>query len=72
MESDYMVGSSEEWRAYVELSMKKHLTTDTRPVRERLLDYAMRGTEAPETLSPSEIKQIAFALSLYLSLDEKG
>ena len=66
-----MVGSSEEWRALIENSMKTQPSDDSRPVHDRLFDYAMRGTEAPETLTPSEIKQIAFALSLYLSLDEK-
>ena len=64
-----MEGSSEDWRALIENSMKS--SDDSRPVHDRLFDFAMRGTEAPETLTPSEIRQIAFALSLYLSLDEK-
>ena len=43
---------------------------DSRAVSERLTDFAKRGTDAPETLTADEIRQVCFALSLYL--DEIG
>ena len=64
-----MDGKPEKAQRTVDLTAIPHPANDSRPVMERLRDYAARGVDAPESLSAVEIKQIAFALSLYLAED---
>ena len=60
----------EKQRKRVDLSLVPGAANDSYQVYDRLRDWSARGTDAPETLSHAEIKQVCFALSLYLSLDE--
>ena len=45
---------------------------DSRDVLERLADFAQRGADAPESLTPYEIRQVSFALSLFIATREKS
>ena len=64
-----MNGKPEKAMANVDLTALSQPANDSRPVFERLRDYASRGTDSPESLSLTEIRQIAFALSLYLEVE---
>ena len=57
--------SFERVRAAIERKFVKQ--SDPRPVTERLLDYAYRGMEAPESMSLEEIQQVSFALFALLT-----
>ena len=61
-----MDGTKGKARLGVDLTAVQQPANDSRPVFERLRDYASRGADAPESLSLVEVRQIAFALSLYL------
>ena len=54
----------------VDLSVLPKPANDSYPVFERLKAYAKRGTDSPESLSLYEIRQVSFALTLYLDFDE--
>ena len=62
----------EEQQARIETMIKQLGLNegDPRPVQERLLDYAARGMEAPESLSLREITQICYALYVHYKLNE--
>lgn len=66
-----MAGQVRELQRAVDLHLVPADSDDPRPVFERLWDYANRGTDSPESLSLYEIRQLAFALSLYLATHEK-
>ena len=54
----------------VDLHLIPQQPDDPRPIIDRLRDYVDRGTNAPESLSLYEIRQVSFALSLYLETHE--
>lgn len=64
-----MVEKTEKAHTNVDLTSLPRPANDSRPVFERLIDYATRGTDSPESLSLAEIRQIAFALTLYLTAE---
>ncbi|MCX8254650.1 protein of unknown function [Beijerinckiaceae bacterium RH AL1] len=51
----------------INLKLIPHYSDDPRPVLVRLADYCARGTDSPESLNLYEIRQVSFALSLYLA-----
>ena len=60
----------EERKNYVDQSRVPEAANDSYHLFERLKKWSALGINNPEALSPAEIGQISFALSLYLAADE--
>ena len=66
------VEEKREIEASIEAAITANAANDSQAVFERLTDYAKKGMDAPETLTPYEVRQISFALSLYMSPGKKS
>ena len=61
------MGNANSPQSKLEAAMRQLPANDSRSVFERLTDYTTRGINSPESLSLYEIRQVSFALSLYLT-----